>query len=149
MGGFKRVDNHGCIWFEEYPSAIPSYVLNGYIYSVFGILDLYRVTHREELKSLWLDCVKTLETNLPKYDVWYWSRYDQLKKELVSFYYQKNVHIPLMQIMFELTKKEIFNYYAKKWTKNFKNPLHKFITIVMYRIQPRINKISNRLNKKT
>jgi hypothetical protein len=143
-GGFKRVDKHGCIWFEEYPTATPSYVLNGYIYSIFGIFDLYRVTNRTDVKELWDSCVHTLEVNLPKYDVWYWSVYDQLKEQLVSYYYQKNVHIPLMKIMFLLTDKPIFNKYAVKWERSLNNPIHRFITKIMYRIQPRIKKLKSK-----
>jgi heparosan-N-sulfate-glucuronate 5-epimerase len=143
-GGFKRIDNQGCIWFEEYPSSTPSYVLNGYIYAIFGIYDLYRVSKRDDVKELWESCVHTIEVNLPKYDVWYWSVYDQLKEQLVSFYYQKNVHIPLMKIMYLLTEKEIFNKYAIKWEHNLNNPIHRFITKIMYRIQPRIKKLKSK-----
>ncbi|MBE9468639.1 MAG: hypothetical protein IMY72_10035 [Bacteroidetes bacterium] len=140
-GGFKRIDENSCLWFEEYPSSEPSFVLNGFIYSIFGLLDLYRVTRNDDALKLWESCVYTLETNLPKYDVWYWSVYDQLKKQLLSFYYQKNVHVPQMKIMYLLTKKEIFNKYAIKWEKNWKNSLHKLITKVMYRVKPRISKL--------
>jgi heparosan-N-sulfate-glucuronate 5-epimerase len=140
-GGFMRRDKHNCIWFEEYPTKQPSFVLNGFIYTMLGILDLYRVTKREDVKELWDECVNTLEVNLHKYDVWYWSAYDQLKKQLVSYYYQKNVHIPLMKIMFALTDKPIFDKYAKKWERNLNNPVHRTITKIMYRVQPRMRKL--------
>jgi hypothetical protein len=143
-GGFKRIDKNGYLWFEEYPSKTPSYVLNGFIYSILGILDYYRVTNDKKAKNIWDECVKTLEANLHKYDVWYWSVYDQLKEQLVSYYYQKNVHIPLMKIMYLLTEKEIFNHYALKWQKNLNNKFHNFITKIMYRVQPRIKKIKNK-----
>ncbi|NLA25409.1 MAG: hypothetical protein GX879_10635 [Bacteroidales bacterium] len=140
-GGFKRVDKHNCIWFEEYPTPEPSYVLNGFIYAIWGIYDLYRVTKSHEAKELWDSCVNTLEVNLHKYDAWYWSVYDQLKEQLVSYYYQKNVHIPIMQVMYELTEKEIFNKYAIKWEKNLNNSFHRFITQIMYRVKPRLKKL--------
>tara|TARA_B110001450_G_scaffold239038_1_gene246552 strand:- start:229 stop:1152 length:924 start_codon:yes stop_codon:yes gene_type:complete len=140
-GGFKRIDDGGNIWFEEYPTEKPSLVLNGFIYAMFGILDYHRVTNSLAAKELWESCLKTLENNLKKYDVWYWSIYDQLKKQLVSYYYQKNIHIPLMEIMYELTKKNIFSKYAKKWKKNLNNPIHRLVVKIMYRIQPRINKL--------
>lgn len=139
-GGAKRTDENGCLWFEEYPSATPSLVLNGYIYTMFGFYDLYRVTKNENAKHLFDECVKTLENNLHKYDVWYWSVYDQLKRELVSYYYQKNVHIPLMEIMYQMTGKEIFKKYAEKWTKNLNSTFNKLIVKIMYRVQPRIRK---------
>lgn len=139
-GGVKRIDDRGYIWFEEYPTSKPSLVLNGFIYTMFGFYDLYRVTGSAEAKKLFDDCVSTLENNLYKYDIWYWSVYDQLKEQLVSYYYQKNVHIPLMQIMHQLTGKEIFERYAEKWTKNLNNPVHQLVVKIMYRVQPRIKK---------
>ncbi|HRO75147.1 MAG TPA: D-glucuronyl C5-epimerase family protein [Crocinitomicaceae bacterium] len=140
-GGFKRIDENGHLWFEEYPTNPPSFVLNGYIYSILGIYDFYRVTQDGKALDLWNECVTTLEKNLHKYDVWYWSVYDQSKKQLVSYYYQKNVHVPLMQIMYQLTEKDIFNKYAIKWEKSLNNSFHRFITQIMYRIQPRIKKL--------
>jgi len=143
-GGFKRIDESGCIWFEEYPTEKPSYVLNGFIYAILGIFDFYRVTGSQDSLNLWNLSVKTLEINIHKYDVWYWSVYDQLKKQLVSYYYQKNVHIPLMQIMYGLTSIELFDYYAKKWQRNLENPFHRFVTQIMYRIKPRIRKFAEK-----
>ncbi len=140
-GGFKRIDENGYLWFEEYPTSIPSYVLNGFIYSIFGIYDFYRVTKDEKALALWNECLDTLKTNLHKYDVWYWSVYDQLKEQLVSYYYQKNVHVPLMHIMYQLTGDEVYNYYAMKWEKSLNNPIHRTITKIMYRIQPRLKKL--------
>lgn len=139
-GGVKRIDENGFIWFEEYPSKQPSLVLNGFIYTFFGMYDLYRVTKNEKAKELYDECVKTLENNLHKYDVWYWSVYDQLKRELVSYYYQKNVHIPLMDVMYCLTDKILFKEYAEKWTRNLNSSFNKFILQIMYRVKPRIRK---------
>ncbi len=141
QGGFRRVDEHGCVWFEEFATKKPSFVLNGFIYAMFGIYDYYRVTSNEDSKKLWNDCVRTLEVNLHKYDVWYWSVYDQAKKQLVSYYYQKNVHVPIMKIMFQLTGNVIFSYFATKWEKNLNNKFHRLLTVIMYRIKPRLHKL--------
>lgn len=140
-GGTKRVDENGYIWYEEYPTSTPSYVLNGFIYSMFGILDFYRATKDVKAKELFDSCINTLEGNLHKYDVWYWSIYDQLKKQLVSYYYQKNVHVPLMEILFELTQKDIFQKYAIKWKRNLNSKLSQVIVQLMYRVQPKIKKL--------
>lgn len=139
-GGVKRLDEKGFLWFEEYPTEKPSFVLNGYIYTLFGIYDFYRVSKSEKAKNLYAECIATLENNLYKYDVWYWSLYDQLKRELVSYYYQKNIHIPLMEIMHRLTGKEIFRKYAVKWTKNYDSGFNKLIVQLMYRVHPRLKR---------
>ena len=142
-GGVQRIDQAGNLWLEEYPTTPPSYVLNGFIYGFLGILDLYRVSKNKEAKKMFDDCLKTVEENLSKYDKWYWSVYDQKKKQLVSFYYQKNVHIPLMKILFQLTKKSIFNHYAVKWEKQLNSRLCRSVVELMYRIQPRIRRFKS------
>jgi heparosan-N-sulfate-glucuronate 5-epimerase len=139
-GGAKRTDGRGYVWLEEYPTEKPSYVLNGFIYALFGVVDLYRVTQNEEAKILYDKCLNTLENNVTKYDRFYWSVYDQLKNELVSSYYQKNVHIPLMEIMFKLTNKTIFEKLYIKWQKQLNSKICKLIVFIMYRIQPRLMK---------
>lgn len=139
QGGFVRRDNLNCLWFEEYPSKTPSFVLNGFIYAMFGIYDLYRVTGRNEVLEIWNDCVHTLVVNLHKYDVWYWSLYDQLKKQLVSYYYQKNVHVPILKIMYQLTNNTVFLKYSVKWEKNLNSFVHRNIVKIMYRLRPRIH----------
>ena len=118
-------------------------MLNGFIYAAFGILDLYRVTKSKEAKAMFDACVKTLEGNLHKYDLWYWSVYDQGKEQLVSYYYLKNVHIPLMDILFKLTKKKIFEKYNQKWQRQLDSKTLYFITKIMYRLQPRLKKVKS------
>lgn len=141
QGGVKRRDELNNLWFEEYPSPKPSFVLNGFIYTLFGIIDLYRITKDAAIKDVIDECIVTLEVNLEKYSLNYWSIYDQLHKELASRYYHKNIHIPLMDIMHQLTKKQIFLDYKLKWEKQLNNPFNHFIVEIMYRLRPRLLKL--------
>ncbi len=145
-GGARRYDDNGDLWFEEYPSNPPSYVLNGFIYTIFGLFDLYRVTGRQDVKQDIDACIKTLKNNLHKFDSGYWSNYDLLYKELVRYYYQKNVHVPQMQILYQLTGEEIFRKYAVKWEKNICGINYMFVKI-MYRVRPRLQKIIKKIKK--
>lgn len=140
-GGVKRIDENGYLWLEEYPTDPASYVLNGFAYTFFGILDLYRVTGSEEAKKMYDSCIETLENNMHKYHRWYWSVYDQKKEQLVSFYYQKNVHIPLLDILHKLTEKPIFEHYHKKWERQLTSSFNRFIVQIMYRVQPRLKRL--------
>lgn len=135
-GGVKRMDEDGNLWYEEYPSEPPSYVLNGFIYTLFGLYDLYRITGRTDVKEKIDACVKTLVDNLHKFDAGYWSYYDLLKKELVRYYYQKNVHVPQLKALYILTKESIFDDYALRWEKQM-TPWNYFLVKLMYRILPR------------
>lgn len=145
-GGVRRFDADGNLWLEEYPTEQPSLVLNGFIYAVFGLYDLYRVTKLERVKKDIDSCVKTLKENIDKYDTGYWSLYDQMHGELVKYYYQKNVHTPQLEALFDLTGEEIFERLAKKWKKTV-NPLNFLFVQMMYRILPRARKLKSLLKK--
>lgn len=139
-GGVRRLDQDGNLWFEEYPSEKPSFVLNGFIYTIFGLYDLFRVTQDTGVKSDIEACIDTLKMNLHKYDVGYWSVYDLLKRELVHYYYQKNVHVLQLEILAELTGEPIFMKYKNKWEKTL-NPMNYLFVQFMYRLQPRIQRL--------
>lgn len=46
--GGVLLEGNGLYWLEEYPTTPSSYTLNGFIYSLFGIYDLYQVTNDEK-----------------------------------------------------------------------------------------------------
>lgn len=139
-GGVMRRDKYNNLWFEEYPSKEPSFVLNGFIYCLFGLYDLYRVTQKKKIKKDIDECILTLKNNLHKFDAGYWSYYDLLKKELVKYYYQKNVHPPQLEVLYKLTNEEIFNIYKAKWEKTI-TPINFLFVKLMYRVKPRIDKL--------
>ena len=62
-GGVRTFDSNGNLWLEEFPSNPPSYVLNGFIYAIFGLYDLYRITKRKDVKNDIDDCILTLKMN--------------------------------------------------------------------------------------
>ena len=144
-GGVRRFDESGDLWFEEYPSPQPSFVLNGFIYTMFGLWDLWRVTRDGLIRSEFDKCVGTLERNLHKYDAGYWSVYDQLKGELVRYYYQKNVHVPQMAVLHQLTGLEIFEEYRARWARQI-TPLNFLRVQIMYRVRPRLGRLKARLS---
>jgi hypothetical protein len=139
-GGFRRYDKNGFLWYEEYRSPQPSFVLNGFIYAIWGLVDLFRVTGDPEVKIELDESLRTLRSNIHQYHVWYWSLYDQLKKELVMMYYQENVHLPQIRVMHQLTGDDIYQRYANKWARQL-NPINKVFVQIMYRIKPRLDKL--------
>ncbi|NSW45958.1 MAG: hypothetical protein HPY79_09115 [Bacteroidales bacterium] len=145
-GGVKRIDKDGHLWYEEFPSEPPSYVLNGFIYALFGLFDLYRVTGNIMVKYNIDACLETIRQNLPRFDAGYWSYYDLQKQELVRYYYQKNVHVPQLKILYLLTQEKIFEKYYKKWEKNI-TPINYLFVKLMYRVRPRVRKLKKCLWK--
>lgn len=142
--GVKTIDENGYHWLEEYPSNPSSYVLNGFIYAIFGIQDYYRITKSEIAKTELNHYFKTLEDNIEKFDAGFWSYYDLQYKELVKFYYQKNVHAPQMEALYKLTGSTKFNNLHKKWLKQCTQKNFLFVQI-MYRVLPRWRKLIEKI----
>jgi heparosan-N-sulfate-glucuronate 5-epimerase len=138
--GVKVIDKNGDWWLEEYPSTASSHVLNGFIYAVFGLVDYQRVKKSEKVQLDLNKYYKTLVKNISLYNVGYWSIYDLHYKELVKYYYQKNVHIPQLDALYRLTKHEEFHQMAKKWRKTI-HPINFSFVKIMYRVRPRIQKL--------
>ena len=136
QGGVRVRDTNGYLWFEEYPSNKPSFVLNGFIYAVFGLYDAYKLNIDPDAEKDYFEALKTLKDNIHKYDAGYWSYYCLLLKELVMIYYQKNVHVPQMMALYYISDEDTFKYYSKKWNKQI-NSLNILFVKVMYRVRYR------------
>jgi hypothetical protein len=122
-GGVRFIDKDGDVWFEEYITSPPAHVLNGFIFSLFGLLDLYRVTSDEKAHELFQQGVGTLERKLQLYDAGYWSRYDLLRDCVASRFYHGNVHIPLLRVLHLISGKSIFMHFADRWEEYLSSPL--------------------------
>jgi len=121
-GGFNRCWD-GNIWFEEYPSHEPSRVLNGFIFSIAGLYNVYENTGNELALSLFNEGVKTLEKKIHLYDAEFISKYNLLNKENYSGYAKKSYHrLHIWQLLWlhKITQKDIFYDIAKKFLETQK-----------------------------
>jgi hypothetical protein len=111
------------LWYEEYPADVPLHVLNGHVYTLFGILDVARAFDDPTAMDRWSRGVQTLARRLPEFDLGYWSAYDLRTKEIVDVHYHKNIHIPQLRILHALHEDSIFAEYAARWEGYLANPL--------------------------
>jgi heparosan-N-sulfate-glucuronate 5-epimerase len=114
-GGVRYVGSDGDVWFEEYVTDPPAHVLNGFIFSLFGLNEFARVTSDHMAWQAWDEGIRTLERKLHLYDTGYWSRYDLLRDCVASTFYHGNVHIPLLRALHLVTGKSIFLSFGDKW----------------------------------
>ncbi|MGB2697681.1 MAG: D-glucuronyl C5-epimerase family protein [Candidatus Zixiibacteriota bacterium] len=123
-GGVKTcIGDESYLFYEEYPSSTPSYVLNGFIFSLWGLYDLYLISKEKKVGELYQSGLKTLIRILPKYDFLSWSRYDlyNFKIPNISNIFYANLHIEQLKAMYMITKNKIFKKYANRWNKGKKN----------------------------
>lgn len=121
--GGVRNDLFGHPWFEEYPTTPPTFVLNGFIYSLIGLYDMSVVkgTSSSQLaQDLFTSGLESLRLFLPLYDTGSGSVYDlrhlslKTPPNLARWDYHK-VHVYLLRWMFILTKDKTFLDYSERW----------------------------------
>ena len=116
-GGVVYVDETGHIWFEEYIVFPPTHILNGFIWASWGLYDYFLATGDRRAKALFDEAVRTLISNLHRYDTGYWSLYEQsgttLKMFASPFYHR--LHIVQLKILFLMTGEDVFERYARHW----------------------------------
>ncbi len=116
-GGVSFKDQENNIWFEEYLVSPPTHILNGFMWAAWGVYDYFLATGSREAMSLFGAAVKTLEENLHRYDLGFWSRYElsgTLLPMIASPFYHR-LHVTQLRVMHRITAERIFDQYATRW----------------------------------
>jgi hypothetical protein len=113
-GGVCTYDGEDSLWLEEFPSCPPSRVLNGFIFALWGVLDLYRVTGDSRARDVWQGGLHTLKTNLHRYERVFWSCYDLLRRTISSLGYHQ-LHVLQLDVLSQLTGEQTFAECARRW----------------------------------
>lgn len=124
-GGTTKYENDNIYFYECTEDPL---ILNGWIFSIWGILDYYKHFKDDKSKEILDKTIKTLVTKLPDFDIKYWSKYEDGKRICSPFYHK--LHISQLKVMYKLTNIEMFKEYAEKWEKYEKNKLFKFIAFI-------------------
>lgn len=150
QGGVRYLKDNN-VYYEEYPPTNPTkniltsknikgqseQTLNGFIFSLWGLFDFFKLTGSEKAKTLFEEGVITLKRNIKKYDLGYYSAYDQTNfrpqnlifkmnypvelNSITLFYRDKQVKITNLnksENFFNLTPKSIFDKIKIIYTKN-------------------------------
>ena len=116
-GGVTFTDERGNLWFEEYVVSPPTHILNGFMWAAWGVYDYFLATGDPGAQGLFHQAVQTLLENVERYDLGFWSLYEQsgtrLKMVASPFYHQ--LHIVQLRIMHRLTGKNQFACVADRW----------------------------------
>jgi len=72
------------IFFEEYPTDPPSFVLNGGIFALWGAYDVWRGLGDEGAGEMFREAHETLSEHIGRWDTGFWSRYDLYPHPVVN-----------------------------------------------------------------
>lgn len=103
------------IIFQEYVSKYDLSVLNGWIFSIFGLYDFTLVNNDDIYINILKKSVNSMCKILKKYDRGFWSNYD-LKGTIASPAYH-DLHVMQLRILYKIFGKKEFKEYADKWEK--------------------------------
>jgi len=116
-GGVQHTDEDGHIWIEEYLVDPPTHILNGFIWALWGVHDYALLTGEPEARTLFDGYTETIVSNLPRYDMGFWSLYELTPQRIKSiaspFYHQ--LHLVQLEVMYRLTGRETFADYGRRW----------------------------------
>ena len=115
--GVTFTDEHGNVWFEEYIVSPPTHILNGFIWAAWGVYDYFLATGSTEAVNLFAAAVKTLQANLDRYDLGFWSLYEQagtMLPMIASPFYHR-LHVTQLRVMHKITSENVFAHYADRW----------------------------------
>jgi hypothetical protein len=133
-GGFLYVDENGDYWYQEYMGNY-GYVLNGFIFAMWGVYDYYLYSNDEEYKVIFDKCVDTLRKNLRLYDwrigIAKWTVYDLKDKNPVELGYQK-LHASLLKDLYMITREGFLLDYANRWEIYIKQPNMLLVSIARH-----------------
>jgi heparosan-N-sulfate-glucuronate 5-epimerase len=118
-GGVVFTDANRSTWFEEYVVQSPTHILNGFIWAAWGVYDYFLATGSREAIELFARAAQTLQTNLARYDLGFWSLYElsnTLLPMIASPFYHR-LHITQLRVMHRITSERAFNHYADRWEK--------------------------------
>ncbi len=116
-GGVAFTDEDGDLWFEEYIVSPPTHILNGFIWSLWGVYDYFLATKEASAQDLFSRGVSTLLHNLDRYDLGFWSLYEQsgTRLPMVASPFYHRLHIVQLRVMHRLAGEAKFGQVADRW----------------------------------
>jgi len=116
-GGVSYIDQCGDVWFEEAIVDPPTHILNGFLWSSWGVYDYSLHTGDKPAGQLFARAVSTLRRNLERFDIGFWSLYEQsgTRMRMIASPFYHSLHIVQLRVMHRLTGDPLFAGLADRW----------------------------------
>lgn len=111
-------------WYEEYPTNPPSFVLNGFIYSLFGLYDLVEIAGAVKAKDavqLFTEGFDTLEKALPLFDNGHGTFYDLRHISIPGHepnrarWQYHRIHLEQLYALIDITNSKVLRDVLQRW----------------------------------
>lgn len=143
----KPVEDGGTAYYKENTITLEEAsdeltILNGMMFSIWGLYDVCLLTDDPELKDNLKRTVRTLAALLKRYDRGYWSNYD-LEKTIASPFYH-DLHIEQLKVMYKLFGNMEFKETYERWIKYQNSVIKSKIAFVVKAVQ-KLRKIEDEI----
>jgi heparosan-N-sulfate-glucuronate 5-epimerase len=115
---------------EESLSSPPSHILNGWIFSLWGLWDVAVGIGDERAEKTYDASLNCLRQMLDKYDIGWWTRYSlypHLLPDLAKPFYHR-LHIDQVEVLYRLTGFDEFGRAARRW-RGYDTPMRRMAAI--------------------
>lgn len=122
-GGFKVFLHDGSIFYEMYPAGHLSMILDGHIFSMMGLYDLYSVSAEEKTRHRFECAMKTIVNNIEYWNyrnIWSWFGCFYLSSPM----YHK-INLCWLRVLSELSGEKKIRILADKWTGTYADNISK------------------------
>jgi hypothetical protein len=118
-GGVVFRSRYGDTFLEEVAVQPACHILNGHIFSLWGLLDLASVRRQPWIEQLASEALRTLRSRLNLYDAGYWSYYSLLGSRSgfrnVALLKYHAFHVAQLRVTAALTGDQYFADTARRW----------------------------------
>ena len=131
-GGTAEHSANGVLLYEDTNNPV---ILNGWIFSLWGLYDYCKYAKDENAQEELEETLSALKKYLPRFDIKYWSKYEDGKRIAAPFYHK--LHIAQLNVMYDLFGDEIYKEYADRWEKyqnSFWKPKRAFVKKALQKI---------------
>ena len=120
-GGTRHVTPQANWWFEERPKAKPPLTLNGFVYALFGIADLYKVTEETRHRAALERGVAALKELLHRFDRLWWSLYELQPHPVIATSRYHVCHFNQLRAMGYIMGEDVFLEVASRWQRYYES----------------------------
>lgn len=112
--GGIRLEENSFVYYEEYPVTGGIRILDGFIFAILGLYDLFEAAKNEEYLTMFKEGVNTLEENICYWDYRHrWSRYGRHRFLCTPLYNRLNSQ--LLHVLYTISGRDVFLEYASAW----------------------------------
>jgi len=118
--GGLRADLFGHPYYEEYPTRLPTFTLNGFMFALIGLYDLWAIGGDKTAKDMFEAGIETLVFCLPFYDLdgisLYWLSH--IHGQGVPLHFSSKyhlIHVKQLHVFNQLHPDKTIDFYLNRW----------------------------------